>query len=57
MTKEYTFMQVHVNGEDGKTANEKFFVSRLPEIGEPVEMVFVGVSEEGGMKFQLRTKS
>lgn len=52
----YTFMEVHVWDENGKTANEKFFVSRLPAIGEVCEMVFVGFNDEGGMRLQLRVR-
>ena len=50
---EYTFMEVHVI-DHGVTANEHFFLGPLQQIGEAVEMVYVGKTVEGGMKLQLR---
>lgn len=52
----YTFMEVLVKDRDGNPQNEKFFVGDLPSAGNTVEMVFVGTTETGAMKFQLRTK-
>lgn len=52
----YTYHSVHVIGNDGKPANDKFFVGRLPQVGEAVEMVYVGDTDDGAMRFQLRVK-
>jgi hypothetical protein len=52
---EYTYMEVHVLA-GGQTANEKFFLGRLPHEGEAVEMVYVGSKPDGTMRFQLRTR-
>ena len=51
---DYTYCEIHATTEDGKTINEKFFDGRLPQIGEAVEMVFVGNRDNGAMMFQLR---
>lgn len=53
--QDWTFMEVHVLNHD-KSANEKFFIGPLPEIGQAVEMVYVGSRESGSMRFMLRTK-
>lgn len=53
---EWTFMEVHVMNH-GKTDNEKFFIGPLPEVGDAVEMVYIGSRESGAMRFMLRTKS
>lgn len=52
---DFTFMVVHVINE-GKTDNQKFFVGRLPKVGEAVEMIYIGDDKDGSMKFQLRTR-
>lgn len=53
---EYNFMMVHVLVH-GVTENEKYFIGRTPEIGEAVEMVCNGYTDEGAIKFQLRVKN
>ena len=53
---EFIFMVVHAV-DHGQTVNEKFFIGRLPKVGEAVEMVYVAPQDDGGMKFQLRTKA
>lgn len=55
MTDEFTYTELHVI-QEGKTANEKFFEGPLPEVGQAVEMVYIGSRENGAMRFQLRTK-
>jgi hypothetical protein len=52
---EYTYAEIHVI-EYGKTANEKFFIGRLPVEGEAVEMVYIGSRKDGSMRFQLRVR-
>ena len=52
---EYTCFLVHVTTPNG-IENEKFFVGRLPKIGEAVEFVYVGESRNGGMRLQLRVR-
>jgi hypothetical protein len=52
---EWIFMEVSAT-HHGEPANEKFFLGRLPEEGEAVEMVYVG-SKEGRMRFQLRVRA
>lgn len=52
----YTFLILKVINEKGDIENEKFFVGALPKIGEAVEMIYVGNENDGGMRFQLRTK-
>lgn len=57
----YYFMQVHVKiyndkTEQNETANEKFFIGRLPKVGEGVEMVYIGSNDDGSMNFNLKVK-
>lgn len=51
----FAFMEIKLTYQD-ETHNEKWFLGRLPNIGEAVEMVYVGPSTNGGMVFQLRAK-
>ena len=52
---DFTFIEVHVV-DHGVTANERYFVGDLPQVGDAVEMVYVGSRDDGTMRFQLRTK-
>lgn len=56
MTIEWTAVLVSAIDEYGKRCPEKFFEGRLPVVGEAVEMVFVGYTENGDMRFQYRVK-
>lgn len=52
---DFTFMEVKVMNK-GKLTNDKFFIGPLPEVGQSVEMVYVGSREDGAMRFQLKVK-
>lgn len=53
----YTFCEMIVRNPEGEIDNSKFFEGPLPKVGQAVEMVYVGDSDEGALRFQLRTKA
>lgn len=57
----FTALAIKVTLSDGTLANEKFFVGRLPKIGESVEYVYVGKFDAADgdpdmMRFQLKVR-
>lgn len=54
----YTAFAFKVTDETGRTNNSKFFVGRLPLLGESVEYVYVGNFEDDPdtMRFQLKVR-
>jgi hypothetical protein len=54
----YVFMEIGVPNADGTRDDGKFFLGRLPNEGEAVEMVYVGRNSfNGNMRLQLRVKT
>lgn len=56
-TVNYIYHEILVRNGRGEIDNSKFFEGPLPKVGQAVEMFYIGDSEEGAMRFQLRTKS
>ena len=54
---EYTFMEIRAVDENGNVTNERFFEGRLPNIGETVELIYVGSRADGTMRLQLRVRN
>jgi hypothetical protein len=45
------------NGETGERMDEKFWIGPLPEMGDCVELQYVGRDKDtGGLRLQFRTK-
>lgn len=53
-TANYIYCEIRALDSSGANVTGKFFLGRLPLIGEAVEQVYIGSLEDGTMQFQLR---